>query len=57
MFSSIKTVFFKALTNPIRYFKTVTNKEDSALLTITNNVFRFINLRKEDINVICDFKR
>ena len=57
MFSSIKTILLKTLISPIRYFKTVINKEDSTLLTITNNVFHFINLHKKDVSVICDFKR
>jgi len=57
VFSFIRTVLFKALTGPVRYFKVVTNKEDFTLLTITNNVFYFINLCKEDINVICNSKR
>jgi len=56
MFFSIRIVLFKTLTSPIKYFKAVTNKEDSALLTITNNVFHFINLHKEDINVIYNSK-
>jgi len=57
VFSSIKTILLKTLISPIRYFKTVINKEDSTLLTITNNVFHFINLHKKDVSVICDFKR
>ena len=56
MFSSIRTVFLKALTGPIRYSKVVTSKEDSALLTTTNSIFHFINLRKEDVSVICNSK-
>ena len=57
MFFSIKTVFFKTLTGLIKCFKTVISKEDFTLLTITNNIFRFIDLYKEDISVVCNFKR
>jgi len=57
VFSSIRTVLFKVLTSPVRYFKAVTSEENSTLFTITNNVFRFINLCKEDISVVCNFKR
>jgi len=57
VFSSIRTVLFKTLTGLIKCSKAVTSKEDSALLTIINSVFHFINLCKEDISVICDFKR
>ena len=57
MFSFIKTVFLKALTNPVKFSKTVTSKEDSALLTIINSVFHFIDLHKKDINIICNSKR
>jgi len=57
VFSFTGTVFLKALTGPIRCSKMVTGKEDSALLTIINNVFRFINLCKEDVSVICNSKR
>jgi len=56
VFSFIKTVLFKALTSPVKCFKVVTSKEDSTLLTTINNIFYFINLYKEDISVICDFK-
>jgi len=56
VFSFIRTVFFKTLISLIKYFKAVTSKEDSVLLTITNSVFHFINLRKKDISVICNFK-
>ena len=57
MFSSIRTVFFKALTSPVRCFKAVASEEDSTLFITANNVFRFIDLHKEDVSVICDFKR
>ena len=57
MFSSTGIVLFKALTGPVRYSKVVTGKEDSALLTITNSVFRFIDLRREDVNVVYNSKR
>ena len=57
MFSFIRTVLFKALTSPIKYFKAVTGKEDFTLLIIINSIFYFINLCKEDMSVICDFKR
>jgi len=56
MFSSIRTVLLKALTSSIKYFKVVINNEDSTLFTTINNVFYFINLYKEDISVICNFK-
>ena len=56
MFSSIGTVLLKALTSPVKYSKAVISKENSTLLITTNNVFRFINLRKEDISIICNFK-
>jgi len=54
VFSSIKTVFLKALTGPVRCSKAVAGKEDSALLIIINSIFRFINLRKEDVSVVCN---
>ena len=57
MFSFIRIVFFKALTNLIRCFKAVVSEEDSTLFITTNNIFRFINLYKEDISVIYNFKR
>ena len=57
MFSFTGTVLFKALTGPIRCSRAVASKEDSTLLTITNSIFRFINLYREDVSVICDFKR
>jgi len=57
VFSSIRTVFFKALTSPVRCFKAVASEEDSTLFITANNVFRFIDLHKEDVSVICDFKR
>jgi len=57
VFSFIRTVLFKALTSPIKYFKAVTGKEDFTLLIIINSIFYFINLCKEDMSVICDFKR
>ena len=57
MFSSIRIVLFKALTGLIRCFKTVISKEDSALLIITDNIFYFINLYREDVSVIYNSKR
>ena len=57
MFSFIGIVFLRVLTNFIKCFKMVISKEDSALLITTNSVFYFINLCKEDVSVICDFKR
>jgi len=57
VFSSTGTVFFKALTNPVRCSRAVAGKEDSALLITVNNVFHFIDLYREDISVICNFKR
>jgi len=56
VFSSIRTVLFKTLTNLIKCFKVVTSKEDITLFITANNIFRFINLYKEDISIICDFK-
>ena len=57
MFSSIGTVLFKALISPVRCSRVVASEEDSTLLTITNGVFRFVDLRREDVSVICDSKR
>ena len=57
MFSSIGTVLFKALTGPVRCSRVVVNKEDFALLTITNSVFRFIDLYREDVSVVYNSKR
>jgi len=57
VFSFIRTVFFKTLTGLIKCSRVVTSKENSTLLTITNSVFRFINLYKENINIICNSKR
>ena len=57
MFSSIGIILFKALTNFIRCSRAVASEEDSALLTITNNIFHFVDLYKEDISVICNSKR
>jgi len=57
MFSSIGIILFKALTSPIRCFRAVASKEDSTLFTITNNIFYFIDLYKEDVSVICNSKR
>ena len=57
MFSFIGIVFFKVLISLIRCFKVVISKEDSTLLIIVNNVFYFINLCKEDVSVVCNFKR
>jgi len=54
VFSSIRIVLFKALTGPVKCFKVVVSKEDSALFTITNSVFYFIDLCREDVNVVCD---
>ena len=56
MFSSIRTVLFKALTNLIKYFKVVISKEDFTLFIIINNIFRFVNLYKKDISIICNSK-
>ena len=57
MFSSIRTVLLKALISPVRCFRVITGEEDFTLLTITNNVFRFVDLRKEDVSVIYNSKR
>jgi len=57
VFSFIGIVFFKVLISLIRCFKVVISKEDSTLLIIVNNVFYFINLCKEDVSVVCNFKR
>ena len=56
MFSFIRIVFFKALTGSVKCSKTVASKEDSTLLITVNNIFHFIDLRKEDVSVVCDFK-
>jgi len=56
VFFSIGIVFFKALTSPIKCFRVVASKEDSTLLVITNSVFYFMDLCREDISVVCDSK-
>ena len=54
MFSSIGIVLLRALTGPVKYSRTVVSEKDSALLTITNSVFRFVDLYREDVSVVCD---
>jgi len=56
VFSFIGIVLLGALTSPVRYFGTVASKEDSALLAIINSVFCFVDLRREDASVVCNFK-
>jgi len=56
VFSFIRTVLLKALTSLIRCSKAVTSKENSTLLTTADNIFRFVNLYKEDVSVIRNSK-
>jgi len=57
MFSSIKIIFLEALTSPVRCFRVVISKEDSVLLTITDSVFCFVDLYREDTSVVRNSKR
>jgi len=56
VFSSIRTVFLKALTSLIRYSRVVVSEEDFTLLITANSVLYFIDLYREDVSVVCDFK-
>ena len=57
MFSFIRIILFKALTDLIKCFKIIISKEDSTLLITVNSVFHFINLYKKNVNVVYNFKR
>jgi len=57
VFSFIRIILFKALTDLIKCFKIIISKEDSTLLITVNSVFHFINLYKKNVNVVYNFKR